>query len=197
MGSKCQGQEEDTSPVQMSPRCRWTNLASGDDGGCGEMAVLPQAAAVGSWESPCQGTCSPRAAKNILVWVSAGQEQPWLHPRCRAAGTSRGAVEGGSLRGGGDLRSVGNEDASSILHWRRASQGLKPEGLGGFSTFCSAGPYLLSVLTWPGPLENRVFQWKQETEFSASEEALCFSPSHDLRPGLYETVFPGHFGFPV
>lgn len=52
-GEQSQGREEDTSPVQMSPRCRWTNLASGDDGGYGEMVVLPQAAAVGSWGFPC------------------------------------------------------------------------------------------------------------------------------------------------
>ena len=30
----------------------------------------------------------------------------------------------------------------------------------------------------------------EETEFSASEEPLCFSPSCDLRPGLHETKSP-------
>lgn len=47
---------------------------------------------------------------------------------------------------------MGIEDAVSIMHWRRASQGPKPDGLGDLSTFCSVEPYLLCVLTWPGLL---------------------------------------------
>ena len=137
---QCQGQEKDTSPVQTSTRCRQTNLASGDDGGYGETAVLPRPAAVGSWGFPCQ-------AKTIFVWVSGGRGAALSPSPVQGSRDLLWGWGGGSLWGAGDLRSMGSEDASSIMHWRRASQGPKPEGLGGLSNFCSAGPCLLSVLT--------------------------------------------------
>lgn len=48
------------------------------------MAVLPRTAAVGI---PCQGTHSPRAAKAVLMWVSAGR------------GTTLGSIPGAGQQG--------------------------------------------------------------------------------------------------
>lgn len=74
-GEQCQGQEEDTSPVQMSPRCRWTNLAS-------EVTE-----AMGKWPSCCR----------LLLWVPGGfsakglappgQQNPYCVGFCRVRGS--------------------------------------------------------------------------------------------------------------
>jgi len=78
------------------------------------MAVLPWAAAVGCWDSLPQDSKTHvrmgfhRARGSPGSILGAGQQGPPVR------------LGRGSLWGDADLRSAESQDASSILHWRRA-----------------------------------------------------------------------------
>lgn len=122
---------------------------------------------VGSWEFSAKGLPRPGQKTAYSCELLKSKGQPWLHPGQRDLLWGWEWEE--TLWGSGNLRFAESEGDSSIMHWFHKDPNLGHWGVIEFyvqlNPFCS------------------VFS----PDFSASEELLCFSASHELRPGLHET----------